>query len=196
MTWAHRSNPAIDRGQIEGGYMQGVGWLCTREELVWDEAGRLRRTAPPRTNSLGCSDRPDVFNVTLYRANREPTMLSIQGGGRAAVHVGHLGLSGAQRCGRQLWRQLSGAGCPGDRRTGLDRDPEGPSWGLIWQSCVPRSPIKPHDRPSRVQTCSAVAEIRRCVSGWRPLSISVRGRGGSPAAFGPGFAIVAVTTSR
>jgi xanthine dehydrogenase large subunit len=38
-------NPAIDRGQIEGGFLQGVGWL-TSEELYWDDAGRLRTHAP------------------------------------------------------------------------------------------------------------------------------------------------------
>ncbi|HCM07771.1 MAG TPA: xanthine dehydrogenase molybdopterin binding subunit, partial [Alphaproteobacteria bacterium] len=38
-------NPAIDIGQIEGGFVQGAGWLTT-EELVWDDAGRLRTHAP------------------------------------------------------------------------------------------------------------------------------------------------------
>ena len=38
-------NPAIDIGQIEGGFVQGMGWLTT-EELVWDSAGRLRTHAP------------------------------------------------------------------------------------------------------------------------------------------------------
>ena len=38
-------NPAIDRGQIEGGFVQGLGWLTT-EELVWNEDGRLTTHAP------------------------------------------------------------------------------------------------------------------------------------------------------
>ena len=38
-------NPAIDIGQIEGGFVQGLGWL-TSEELVWDTQGRLRTHAP------------------------------------------------------------------------------------------------------------------------------------------------------
>ena len=38
-------NPAIDRGQIEGGFIQGLGWLTT-EELVWNEDGRLTTHAP------------------------------------------------------------------------------------------------------------------------------------------------------
>jgi xanthine dehydrogenase large subunit len=38
-------NPAIDLGQIEGGFLQGAGWL-TCEELYWSEAGELRTHAP------------------------------------------------------------------------------------------------------------------------------------------------------
>ncbi len=38
-------NPAIDLGQIEGGFVQGAGWLTT-EELVWDGKGRLATHAP------------------------------------------------------------------------------------------------------------------------------------------------------
>ena len=38
-------NPAIDKGQVEGAFIQGMGWL-TSEELWWDEKGRLRTHAP------------------------------------------------------------------------------------------------------------------------------------------------------
>ncbi|GGL68291.1 xanthine dehydrogenase molybdopterin binding subunit [Wenxinia marina] len=58
-------NPAIDRGQIEGGYVQGAGWLTT-EELVWDDKGRLRTHAPSTYKIPACSDRPPVFNVELW----------------------------------------------------------------------------------------------------------------------------------
>ncbi|QQA42112.1 xanthine dehydrogenase molybdopterin binding subunit [Pelagovum pacificum] len=58
-------NPAIDRGQIEGGYVQGAGWLTT-EELVWDDKGRLRTHAPSTYKIPACSDRPDIFNVDLW----------------------------------------------------------------------------------------------------------------------------------
>jgi xanthine dehydrogenase large subunit len=57
-------NSAIDLGQIEGGFMQGVGWLTT-EELWWDEAGRLRTHAPSTYKIPLSSDRPRVFNVSL-----------------------------------------------------------------------------------------------------------------------------------
>ncbi len=67
-------NPAIDIGQIEGGYVQGAGWLTT-EELVWDDKGRLRTHAPSTYKIPACSDRPDVFNVSLYDGqNREDTI--------------------------------------------------------------------------------------------------------------------------
>ncbi len=41
----HSPNPAIDLGQVEGGFIQGMGWLTT-EELVWDKKGQLRTHAP------------------------------------------------------------------------------------------------------------------------------------------------------
>ncbi|SFS21704.1 xanthine dehydrogenase molybdopterin binding subunit [Yoonia litorea] len=60
-------NPALDIGQVEGGYVQGAGWLTT-EELVWDDKGRLRTHAPSTYKIPACSDRPDVFNVELWDA--------------------------------------------------------------------------------------------------------------------------------
>ncbi len=61
----HSLNPAIDTGQIEGGYVQGAGWLTT-EELVWDDKGVLKTHAPSTYKIPACSDRPDVFNVALW----------------------------------------------------------------------------------------------------------------------------------
>jgi xanthine dehydrogenase large subunit len=58
-------NPALDIGQVEGGYVQGAGWLTT-EELVWDNKGRLRTHAPATYKIPACSDRPDIFNVALW----------------------------------------------------------------------------------------------------------------------------------
>ncbi|MBY0350588.1 xanthine dehydrogenase molybdopterin binding subunit [Tabrizicola sp.] len=64
-------NPALDVGQVEGAYVQGVGWLTT-EELVWDGKGRLATHAPSTYKIPACSDRPDVFNVALWgKPNRE-----------------------------------------------------------------------------------------------------------------------------
>ncbi len=68
-------NPAIDLGQIEGGFIQGMGWL-TSEELWWDETGRLRTHAPSTYKIPACSDRPVDFRMTLVegRPNREETI--------------------------------------------------------------------------------------------------------------------------
>ncbi len=67
-------NPALDIGQVEGAYVQGAGWLTT-EELVWDDQGRLRTHAPSTYKIPACSDRPDVFNVSLWDGqNREETI--------------------------------------------------------------------------------------------------------------------------
>jgi xanthine dehydrogenase large subunit len=68
-------NPALDKGQIEGGFVQGMGWLTT-EELWWDKQGRLRTHAPSTYKIPACSDRPRVFNVDLLEEseNREPTV--------------------------------------------------------------------------------------------------------------------------
>ncbi|MEJ5154197.1 xanthine dehydrogenase molybdopterin binding subunit [Gluconobacter wancherniae] len=68
-------NPDIDIGQIEGGFVQGAGWL-TMEELVWDAAGRLRTHAPSTYKIPACSDRPRIFNVSLLEdaPNREATI--------------------------------------------------------------------------------------------------------------------------
>ena len=67
-------NPALDKGQVEGGFVQGAGWLTT-EELVWDDKGRLRTHAPSTYKIPACGDRPRVFNVDLWTgANPEDTI--------------------------------------------------------------------------------------------------------------------------
>jgi xanthine dehydrogenase large subunit len=58
-------NPAIDRGQIEGGFIQGMGWL-TMEELVWDANGALATHAPSTYKIPVASDCPPQFNVWLW----------------------------------------------------------------------------------------------------------------------------------
>ncbi len=64
-------NPAIDLGQVEGGFLQGAGWLMM-EELVWDDKGHLK-THAPSTYKIPCaSDRPPVMNVALWEKGRNP----------------------------------------------------------------------------------------------------------------------------
>ena len=68
-------NPAIDRGQVEGGFVQGAGWL-TSEELWWDDTGHLRTHAPSTYKIPTSSDVPVDFRVHLLESspNREDTI--------------------------------------------------------------------------------------------------------------------------
>ena len=57
-------NPAIDIGQVEGGFVQGTGWL-THEELRWDAKGRLLTDGPATYKIPAIGDMPQEFNVHL-----------------------------------------------------------------------------------------------------------------------------------
>jgi len=64
-------NPAIDRGQIEGGFIQGMGWL-TSEEIVYASTGKLLTHAPSTYKIPACSDRPGELNIALYNSGGNP----------------------------------------------------------------------------------------------------------------------------
>lgn len=68
-------NPAIDKGQIEGAFVQGMGWLTT-EELQWNEQGRLTSNSPATYKIPAVGDAPFEFNVKLLedRPNGEETV--------------------------------------------------------------------------------------------------------------------------
>ncbi len=68
-------NPAIDLGQIEGAFVQGMGWL-TSEELWWDGEGRLRTCGPSTYKVPGSRDVPPIFNARLLKdaPNRAATL--------------------------------------------------------------------------------------------------------------------------
>jgi len=57
-------NAGVNRGQIEGGFVQGMGWLTT-EELKWDDKGRLLTHSPDTYKIPSVGDMPQVFNVAL-----------------------------------------------------------------------------------------------------------------------------------
>jgi len=59
-------NEGVNRGQVEGGFVQGMGWLTT-EELVWDDQGRLLTHSPDTYKLPAVGDMPPVFNVTLLK---------------------------------------------------------------------------------------------------------------------------------
>lgn len=76
----HSINPAIDIGQIEGGFVQGMGWLTT-EQLVWTDKGYLATHAPSTYKIPATGDIPAHFKVDLWpEANREDNV-----GGSKAV---------------------------------------------------------------------------------------------------------------
>jgi len=60
-------NPAIDIGQIEGGFVQGMGWLTT-EQLVWNDSGVLSTHAPSTYKIPTSGDVPEHFTVNLWDA--------------------------------------------------------------------------------------------------------------------------------
>ena len=128
-------NPAVDLGQIEGGFIQGLGWLTT-EELWWDEKGRLMHARaldlqdPDRQRPAGRFPHADLGE------GRQPLAddLPLQGGRRAAADAGALGVLRAGRRGRRGGRlprlpasrragdagahPLRGRGCAAARRDG------------------------------------------------------------------------------
>jgi xanthine dehydrogenase large subunit len=64
-------NPAIDIGQIEGGFVQGMGWLTT-EQLVWNKEGALSTHAPSTYKIPTAGDVPAHFKIDLWpEPNRE-----------------------------------------------------------------------------------------------------------------------------
>ena len=71
----HSLNPAIDLGQIEGGFIQGMGWLTT-EELVYDARGRLLTHAPSTYKIPTANDRPTRMEIAIWEPGRnaEPTI--------------------------------------------------------------------------------------------------------------------------
>ncbi|WP_193182498.1 xanthine dehydrogenase molybdopterin binding subunit [Nisaea sediminum] len=82
-------NPAIDKGQVEGGFIQGVGWLTT-EELWWDKEGRLRTHAPSTYKIPLASDVPRIFNVALaeWSENKERTIRRSKAVGEPPLMLG------------------------------------------------------------------------------------------------------------
>jgi len=66
-------NPAIDKGQIEGAYVQGMGWL-TMEECIWDKKGKLLTHGPSTYKIPVAGDVPEHFKVSLFDGrNLKPT---------------------------------------------------------------------------------------------------------------------------
>ncbi len=67
-------NAGINRGQIEGGFVQGMGWL-TAEELVWDKDGRLLTHSPDTYKIPAIGDMPREFNVAFLANATQPNTI-------------------------------------------------------------------------------------------------------------------------
>ena len=74
-------NPAIDIGQIEGGFVQGMGWLTT-EQLVWNDKGMLSTHAPSTYKIPSTGDIPEHFKIDLWpEPNREDNVFGSKAAG-------------------------------------------------------------------------------------------------------------------
>jgi len=81
-------NPALDKGQIEGAYIQGMGWL-TMEECIWDKKGKLLTHGPSTYKIPVAGDLPEHFNVTLFdNANLKPTPFHSKATGEPPLMLG------------------------------------------------------------------------------------------------------------
>jgi len=82
-------NPAIDIGQIEGAFVQGMGWLTT-EELSWNEQGRLISNNPATYKIPAISDAPEDFRVNLVPddPNQEQTIYNSKAVGEPPFMLG------------------------------------------------------------------------------------------------------------
>jgi xanthine dehydrogenase large subunit len=67
-------SPLIDRGQIEGGFMQGLGWL-TIEELLWDAQGRVATAGASTYKLPSWSELPEIFNVDFLERAADPDVV-------------------------------------------------------------------------------------------------------------------------
>jgi xanthine dehydrogenase large subunit len=66
-------NPAIDKGQVEGAYVQGMGWL-TMEECIWDKKGKLLTHGPSTYKIPVAGDVPEHLNISFFdNQNIKPT---------------------------------------------------------------------------------------------------------------------------
>jgi len=67
-------SPLIDRGQIEGGFVQGLGWL-TLEELLWDAQGRVATAGASTYKLPSWPELPETFNVAMLQRATEPGVI-------------------------------------------------------------------------------------------------------------------------
>ncbi len=125
-------NPAVDIGQIEGGFVQGMGWLTT-EELVFHSDGRLL-THAPSTYKIPCaSDVPEHFNVALWDgANREDTIYRSKAVGEPPLMLAISVFAAIADAIHASTRQAGAARCAGDAGVDPARRAGGDDLMPIW----------------------------------------------------------------
>ena len=67
-------NAGVARGQVEGGFVQGMGWL-TAEELIWDADGKLLTHSPDTYKIPAVGDTPKIFNVEFLSEAAQPNVI-------------------------------------------------------------------------------------------------------------------------
>ena len=115
-------NPAIDRGQVIGGFVQGMGWVTT-EELLYSETGELLSHSPNNYKIPSVECMPARLPGRLPRESRQPDQPARQQGrGRAAVCAGDQRLGGRQvrRSSSLVAGPLAGPVLPGHQRGDLE----------------------------------------------------------------------------
>ncbi len=139
-------NPAIDIGQVEGGFIQGVGWLTT-EELWWDDKGQLRTHAPSTYKIPVASDVPPHLQRQAGRVEHQQGAgdRPLQGRRRAAAGAGLLGGRGAVDGGGvggglQDRAEARHAGNAGARAAGGGADAEGRGLSCVLETYPPPCP--------------------------------------------------------
>ena len=130
-------NPAIDLGQIEGGFIQGMGWLTT-EELWWDAEGRLRTHGPSTYKIPGSRDVPPIFNARILNdaPNREATIFRSKAVGEPPLMLAISVMARDPRCDCKPCRLSSGAGPRCASHPGA-------------RACRDRRPAQPHAELAR-----------------------------------------------
>ncbi|MCU0524029.1 MAG: xanthine dehydrogenase molybdopterin binding subunit [Elainella sp. Prado103] len=116
-------NPLIDRGQIEGGFVQGMGWL-TMEELVWDDQGRLRTFAPSTYKIPTISEVPEQFTVHLLERAAQDGVIY---GSKA---VGEPPFMLAMSVREAIRAAVAAFGCANAVPLGLPATPEATLWAI------------------------------------------------------------------
>jgi xanthine dehydrogenase large subunit len=108
-------NPAIDIGQIEGGFVQGMGWLTT-EQLMWSDKGTLSTHAPSTYKIPTAGDIPAHFKVALWpEPNREDNVFGSKAVGEPPFMLGISVYEALRDAIAQAWQQSEASGNVIDR---------------------------------------------------------------------------------